>query len=158
MKLLNKLKQHKPKEVYALVATLYFFLFLNIFGSLSRLVKLNHSVIVRLLDSFRLSRLDEILLYFTLAIIFVVIGIKNSKTKKGYILVTTLFVLLFLNISGYISHVFLIRRSVIYGLIRGLGELSTYPALILYWVLAVIFVGIGILKAKKISDWLWDND
>jgi len=98
MKLLDKLKGHSPKEVYASVTMLYFLLFLNASELLSSRIR--------------------------------------------------------------ISDIFELRYSVAYGLIQGIGDdnLRYDAALILYWVLAVVFVSISLIKAKKISAWLWDND
>lgn len=92
--------------------------------------------------------------------------LKNHSPKEVYALVTLLYFLLFLNASELlssrirISDVFELRHSVAYGLIRGIGDdnLRYDAALIFYWVLAIIFVSIGIIKAKKISAWLWNND
>ncbi|SMN02600.1 hypothetical protein SPONN_1477 [uncultured Candidatus Thioglobus sp.] len=68
-----------------------------------------------------------------------------------------LYFFLFLNASE-LSYIFDLRDSVVYGLIRGIGDFRYDATLILYWVLAVIFVSISLIKAKKISAWLWDND
>ena len=92
--------------------------------------------------------------------------LKNYRPKEVYASLTMLYFLLFLNASELlslrirISDIFELRHSVVYGLIRGVGDdnLRYDSALILYWVLAVLFVSIGFIKAKKISAWLWDND
>ena len=80
-----------------------------------------------------------------------------------YGLAVVYFVALFLNSAEFIStrfqlsSVFSIRDSIIYGLIRGLGDdhISRDEAFILYWVVLLTSVILVYLKANSISAWLW---
>ena len=89
----------------------------------------------------------------------------SHRPKEVYALVVMLYFLLFLNSSELLSSrirvgdIFETRHSIVYGLIRGIGDahLRYDAASILYWVLAVLFLAIGFIKAKQISCWLWSE-
>lgn len=90
--------------------------------------------------------------------------IKKYSPKEVYILAGALFFLLFLNSTEIFYYlrfkdIFDIKDSIIYGLIRGVGDdqISRREAVILYWTIASLYTGIITIKARKISLWLWSN-
>lgn len=92
--------------------------------------------------------------------------IEKYSPKEVYASIALLYLVLFLNASELFRYhirlgdIFEIRHSIIYGLIRGVGDynLSLDAALILYWLLAVLFVFVGLLKAQSISNWLMSKN
>jgi hypothetical protein len=91
--------------------------------------------------------------------------IARHSPKEVYIALSILYFLLFLNSAELlrsqidILDIFEIRRSIIFGLIRGLGDdhLKQDAAFILYWIILVFSSSILLVKARKISRWLWDS-
>ena len=91
--------------------------------------------------------------------------LQNHRPKEVYVSLVLLYFLLFLNSSELLTSrirfgdIFDIKHSVVYGIIRGIGDnhIRSDAIFILYCVLAVLFVVIGLAKSRKISNWLWDN-
>ena len=91
--------------------------------------------------------------------------IKKYSPKEVYVGAFIFYLLFFLNSAELlssrirISDIFETRHSIIYGLIRGIGDdhIRYDTATIFYWSVLVIFVGLIAIKGKKISNWLWDN-
>lgn len=91
--------------------------------------------------------------------------INKHSPKEVYVISMLFFFFMFLNLgelltaSVNLSQVFSPRGSVIYGFIRGIADnhLSRYSAYIFYWVIVFTYISLVILKARKISRWLWDN-
>lgn len=89
--------------------------------------------------------------------------IKAYSPIDIYVLFSIYILTLFLNFSEFFSsrvtfsYIFEIRRSIVYGLIRGVGDehVRHDGAIILYWVILLTSLLLITLKAKKISDWLW---
>ncbi len=89
--------------------------------------------------------------------------IKSYSPNEVYVLSAVYFLTLFLNFSEFMDSrfrfgdVFEIRRSIIYGLIRGVGDDYIRPddALTLYWVILLTSVLLVALKARRISEWMW---
>ena len=90
--------------------------------------------------------------------------IKKHSPKEVYVGAAFLFILLFLNSTEVIfqlrlSDIFDITGSIVYGLIRGIGDnnINSDEAIVFYWVITFVYVGLISLKVRKISKWLWDN-
>lgn len=89
--------------------------------------------------------------------------LKQYRPKEVYAISFILFICLFTRPSqifdGHLDRVFDISRSIIYGLIRGVGDDRLFydGAELLYWILLTIFVFLTFNKADKISKWLWNE-
>lgn len=91
--------------------------------------------------------------------------LKRNRPKEVYFLVAILFFMLFLNPSEFsryrieLTGFFEWNSSAIYQMIRGMGNdwLSRGSANIIYWVSALLFVGLPVIKARSISTWLWSE-
>ena len=93
----------------------------------------------------------------------------RKRPLEVYICAALVYVLLFLNGIELFDHynfyrfdfddLFYIRRSVVYGFIGGMGDqyLGSEQALLFFWVVSVIYVALIVIKARQISNWLWND-
>lgn len=91
--------------------------------------------------------------------------IKEYSPKEVYALSLIYGLCLFLNMSELFrprsdfEDIFSISGSLIYSLIRGIGDdhISYAHASLFYWLSLATYLFLVILKAQKISAWLWDR-
>jgi hypothetical protein len=85
------------------------------------------------------------------------------RPLEVYVGATILWVLLFLNVieafKYKIKYFLGIDSSIIYRLIRGLGDdhLGNSEASMLFWIIALIYAALIFIKAPQISNWIWND-
>jgi hypothetical protein len=86
------------------------------------------------------------------------------RPREVYCLSSLLGIALFLNFPSVLkldfSGLFEYSRSPVHQMICGIGGISRFrsePADTLYWILLITFVFLTLIKAKKISQWLWNE-
>ncbi len=91
--------------------------------------------------------------------------IKAHSPKEVYFIAIIYFVVLFLNCKELFlgswnwDYIFRVDYSIIYGLIRGIADnhIDHEHAVVFYWVILFTYSSIVLIKAKKISAWLWNR-
>lgn len=93
-------------------------------------------------------------------------ALRRCRPLEVYVGAIVFYIILFINSSEVLDYrielenFFSIRQSIVYGLIRGVGDDHLYPhaADILFWFISILYVGVVLIKARRISSWLWNED
>lgn len=91
--------------------------------------------------------------------------IKAKRPWDVYVGGLVVYVILFLNSAEFFGYrfdlvdVFEPRNSIVYGLIRGVGDdhINSGEAEVFFWFLSVLYVGLVLNKARAISRWIWNE-
>ena len=90
----------------------------------------------------------------------------RRRPLEVYVGAVLFYVLLFWNPADLVSYrfnignLFELDASIIGGLLRGIGgdDLRRPQATLLYWVVAIVYALLVMLKAPQISNWLWNDN
>lgn len=91
--------------------------------------------------------------------------LERYRPLEVYVGAVVCYLVLFMNSPDFfftrmeLEYFFDTRQSIVYGLIRGIGDdhLHFYAADVLYWFLSILYVGLVLIKARRISRWLWNE-